>query len=108
MMECFTIEGIPEAEEPTRLAIQLTLLARCLVAMGLTEREAAATSSRVGLGSMSAIRGRSLTEVAAADGAVDSATIAKIIGCDWKTVNRAFEELAYLGMVEHVESRAAE
>jgi hypothetical protein len=97
------VDGIPEAEEPTRLALQLTLMARCLITLGLTEREAVAMASRVGIGSMSSIRANVLREVWSAGASATSASISKAVGCDWKTANRALEELSCLGIVEHAD-----
>lgn len=50
------IVGLPEVEEPPRVAKQLQMLHRCSLALGLTEEEAVAMTARSALDSMPAIR----------------------------------------------------
>jgi hypothetical protein len=56
--------GYPVPEEPMRLAGQLTRLARCLVALGLTETDALAYAVRAACDSVPLARFRAVREVA--------------------------------------------
>jgi hypothetical protein len=56
--------GLPMPEEPMRLAGQLTRLARCLVALGLDEHDAARIAIRAACDSVPLARFRALREVA--------------------------------------------
>jgi hypothetical protein len=93
------IDGEPDIEEPTRVAKQLTMLARCLLALGLTETEAVSMACRVGLDSMPSIRARTLIAITEAEGKVDTAKVADSLEVAWKTVSRAREDLQCLGLV---------
>jgi hypothetical protein len=58
------ITGIPTPEEPTRLAGQLTRLARCAVALGLDEEEALRLAIKAAIDSVPLARMRTLGAVA--------------------------------------------
>ncbi len=58
--------GIPSPEEPTRLTGQLTRLARCLIALGLSDDQAAELTIRVAIDSVPLARMRALRAVAKA------------------------------------------
>ena len=94
------IDGVPEAEEPTRLAQQLRMMTRCLVAIGLSEREAVALASKAALDSMPLLRRRVL-ETMVRGGPRTAAVVAKSLNCDHKTVMRAMEDLWALGLLDH-------
>jgi hypothetical protein len=92
--------GYPAAEEPMRLAGQLHRLVRCLVALGLHERQATAVAVRAACDSVPLARFRALREVA------DSplATVSSV----WRAIGRGnrwgakweLMALEAIGMVE--------
>jgi hypothetical protein len=100
------ITGLPEIEEPPRVAKQLIMLVRCLLALGLSDDEAMGIVSRVAIDTMPAIRALALGAVVDADGPITTAAIAKTEGCDWKVVNRALEDLQAIGLLRHATDNA--
>jgi hypothetical protein len=95
--------GIPEVEEAPRVAKQLHMLARCLLAMGLTEDETTGLVCRVAVDTMPAMRARVIGELVRATGPITSADVEKSMGCSWKTANRALEDFEALGLIERGE-----
>ncbi len=93
--------GLPDMEEPPRVAKQLVMLLRCLLVIGLSDGEALGIVSRVAMDSMPAVRALALGAIAAADRPVTTAAIAKLASADWKVVNRALEDFEVIGLVSH-------
>jgi hypothetical protein len=92
--------GYPAAEEPMRLTGQLYRLARCLVALGLTEQQAAAFAVRAACDSVPLARFRALHEV------VENAS--STVSSVWRAIGRGnrwaakweLTALEAIGMVE--------
>jgi hypothetical protein len=92
--------GYPAPEEPMRLAGQLFRLARCLVALGLSERQAAGFAVRAACDSVPLARFRALREVADSE----PATVSSV----WRAIGRGnrwgakweLTALEAIGMVE--------
>jgi hypothetical protein len=92
--------GYPAPEEPMRLAGQLYRLARCLVALGLTESQAAALAIRAACDSVPLARFKALREVADSE----LATVSSV----WRAIGRGnrwgakweLMALEAIGMVE--------
>jgi hypothetical protein len=97
------INGIPEMEEPPRVAKQLVMLLRCLLVLGLSDDEAIGIVSRVAIDSMPAIRALALGAVVRAEGPITTAVISRDARVDWKVVNRALEDFEALGLIHHPE-----
>jgi hypothetical protein len=99
------IIGIPETEEPPRVAKQLFLLVTHLLHIGLSDEEAISLMSRVAIDSMPAIRAKVLAELVMATGMVTSADIARAVEVGWKVANRSLEDLEALGLVSREDGR---
>jgi len=97
------IDGVPEPEEPTRLAKQLTTLTTCLIAIGLSDPEAVAMASKVALDCMPWIRRRVLEVVAESEPPATATSVAKLLNFDVKTVTRALVDLKVIGLIEEIE-----
>jgi hypothetical protein len=96
------IVDAPTPEEPTRLAQQLVRLARCLVALGVSETDAEALATRAGLDSLPPTREKTLRALlAAGDVGANVSDVHESLGRG----NRyaaiwALEELEAVGMVD--------
>jgi hypothetical protein len=90
-------------EEPPRVGKQLMMLLHCLLELGLSDTEALSIVSRVAVDSMPAVRALVLDAVVTAQEPISTAAIAKRVGTDWKVVNWALEDLADIGLVQHVD-----
>ena len=93
------IIDVTDMEEPARVAKQLHMLARCLLAIGLTEQAAQALVCRVAFDTMTATRGFVLGELASATGPITTADIARGMKTSWKVAQRAIEDYEALGLV---------
>ncbi len=94
------IRSIPVIEEPPRLAGQLSLLARCLLGLGLDDVEATALCRRAALDSIPQARRRVLATLAAGEELL-TAEVARRVGCDRKVALFALEELDAVGVCRY-------
>jgi len=92
------IDGDPIVEEPMRLATQLILLHRGLLAMGMRDLEALRVTQRCALHSMPEIRRNVLGQLALGE-PLTAAEIARRTGSERKVARFALEELYLLGVV---------
>jgi hypothetical protein len=102
------VEGRPEPEEPIRIAKQLGLLARVLLAIGLSDEEALSFVSRMALDSMPGLRRRVLADALTREGRFTAADVARTVRCSWKVADRALEDFELLGLVERAERNSWE
>ena len=100
------IDGVVDKEEPPRVAKQLTILALCCCAIGLTEHEALSLCRRVALDSAPALRGRAVLMLAEL-GSFTAAEMARAVGCSPKTAARVLEDLAFIGIATQADSSAS-
>ncbi len=106
------ITGIPTPEEPTRLAGQLTRLARCAVALGLDEKDALRLAITAAIDSVPLARMRALRAVA--DHALGTATVEDVrraLGrANWYIAKWELDALEAIGLVvaESVEINGVE
>jgi len=97
------INGPVEMEEPPRVAKQLLMQARCLIGLGLDDREAMAVMTRSAIDSMPAMRAGVLRAVVTATEPVTTASVAKACGVDWKVANRYLMDFQALGVLAQAE-----
>jgi hypothetical protein len=94
------IEGMAVVEEPPRLTGQLAMLARALLALGMTAADALGLCRRVALDSIPEPR-RLLLEVLATDGThLTVSEAARQTGCHRHVARRTLEDLAAIGLVD--------
>jgi hypothetical protein len=91
------IDGLATVESPPRLTLQLTTLARCLLALGLDQESALSLCWRAALSSMPDIRRRVLTELAGGEELTVS-EIARRTGAHRHPTRFALEELEVIGV----------
>jgi len=100
------IVDLPVIEQPMRLAQQLSVVARGVLALGLPEADAATVVRRLAADSMPLARRQVLTALSdpAARGALLSTSdVARRAGLHWNVTSRHLEELATVdGVVESV------
>jgi hypothetical protein len=92
------VTGPHTVEEPMRLVRQLGLLARGLVAIGLTEAEAIAITRRAALDSMPLAR-REVLAVLTEIETANTSTVASAAGLHRHVAGRALEDLEVVGVV---------
>jgi hypothetical protein len=86
-------------EEPMRMAGQLELLARGLLALRVTVPRTVQLVRRCALDSVDQTRRRALGELAAGE-VLTAADVARRARCNWHVAARALEDLALIGLVE--------
>jgi hypothetical protein len=96
------IVGLPDVEEPARVTKALAMLARCSLALGVTEDEANALLSRVAIDTMPATRARALGAIVTAPRPITSTEVGRHMGTVCKVAQRAVEDFEALGLVRRV------
>ncbi len=92
-------------EEPMRLAGQLELLARGLLALRIPEADATGLVRRCALDSIDQTRRRALAELVTGE-VLSAYSLAKRLGCDWHVASRALGDLELIGLVGEVQAAA--
>ena len=95
------ILGLPVVEEPARLSIQLSQLARGLLALGIDETEVAARCRRAALDCIPPVRLRCLEKLAGG-GQPTTAEVARAIGSHRHVTRAALEDLEAIGIVGRI------
>ena len=95
------ILGLPVVEEPARLSIQLSQLARGLLALGIDETEVAARCRRAALDCIPPVRLRCLEKLAGG-GQPNTAEVARAIGSHRHVTRAALEDLEAIGIVGRI------
>ena len=90
------ISSMAQVEEPPRLAGQLALLGRALLALGLDSDEAAAMCRRCALDSIPQARRRALAVLVRTH--VTASDVARLAGCHRHVARMALEELEAIGV----------
>lgn len=96
------IIGIPSLEGPGRISGQLAQLARGLLALGLTDTDAASVCRRAALDSMPQPRRRVLDVLVTASSPTSGRGIARAAAVHPQVATRALEDLFAIGVVEEV------
>lgn len=96
------IDGLPNVESPPRLTLQLTMLARCLLALGLDLERTQWMCEHAGLSSMPSIRLRVLQALASGEELTVS-EVARRIDAHRHPTRFALEELQTIGITDRDE-----
>lgn len=97
------IDGVPTVEEPPRVVRQLHMLARGLLALGLTDEAVTVLVRRVALDSMPVARHAVLAALAQSPGEhVSTAELAGLADLHWNVAFRNAEDLEQIGVVAGV------
>ncbi|MCX4587472.1 hypothetical protein [Streptomyces sp. NBC_01481] len=94
------IDGMPDVEDPYRLAGQLRLLTRSLVALGMEEKDAVSVARRCSLDTMPRPRLAVLRALLGAENTLTAGTVARSTGNELSrdTALRNLEELECIGL----------
>jgi hypothetical protein len=93
------ITGLPDTEEPYRLAAQLRALARGAMAIGCSAQEAVALARRCAMDTVPPVRVRMLWVLAHAAEGLTAASAGRAAEVDRKVARRALEDLRALGII---------
>ncbi|SFO34881.1 hypothetical protein SAMN05216207_104634 [Pseudonocardia ammonioxydans] len=103
------VEGVATVEAPMRLVRQLDVVARGVLALGLSEQDAAVVVRRLAVDSMPAQRAGVLRALAGCSEPVSTAQVARLAGeapgarpLHWNVTARALEELSTVGVVDAI------
>lgn len=96
------IAGFPEIEDPPRVAQQLQILARCLLALEITEGRADQIVREAALSSIPQPRRKALELLVAPrpSGGLSTGAVARALGCSRMVARFALEDLAAVGMAD--------